>query len=93
VKADEWDAIPEIGDYTIKKRKTMQSFVPIPDTLLSKVRGVVGGWGRVACVRAWVWVWVCVCVGGCAWVWVWVWVCECVRLAFPYTTAWIWRRL
>lgn len=37
VKVDEWDAIPEIGDYTIKKRKTMQSFVPVPDTLLSKV--------------------------------------------------------
>jgi len=38
VKAEEWDAIPDIGDYTIKKRKTMQSFVPVPDTLLSKAR-------------------------------------------------------
>ncbi|KAF5841064.1 PRP1 splicing factor, N-terminal-domain-containing protein [Dunaliella salina] len=36
VKPDEWEAIPDIGDYTIKKRKTMQSFVPVPDTLLSK---------------------------------------------------------
>eukprot|EP00983_Pelagomonas_calceolata_P029029 909280-Pelagomonas_calceolata.AAC.2 len=38
VKPDEWEAIPDIGDYTIKKRKTMQSFVPVPDTLLSKTR-------------------------------------------------------
>lgn len=29
-------AIPDIGDYTIKHKKRMQSFVPVPDTLLSK---------------------------------------------------------
>lgn len=32
----EWEAIPEIGDYTIKKQKRMESFVPVPDTLLAK---------------------------------------------------------
>ncbi|KAK9803220.1 hypothetical protein WJX73_005268 [Symbiochloris irregularis] len=32
----EWEAIPEIGDYTIKKHKRMESFVPVPDTLLAK---------------------------------------------------------
>jgi hypothetical protein len=29
-------AIPDIGDYTIKHKKRMQSFAPVPDTLLSK---------------------------------------------------------
>lgn len=33
---EEWEAIPEIGDYTIKNKKRMQSFVPVPDTLLAK---------------------------------------------------------
>jgi pre-mRNA-processing factor 6 len=37
VKPEEWEAIPEIGDYSIKRRKTFESFVPVPDTLLSKV--------------------------------------------------------
>ena len=36
VSAEEWEAIPDIGDYTIKKQRTMQSFVPVPDTLLSR---------------------------------------------------------
>jgi pre-mRNA-processing factor 6 len=30
----DWEAIPNIGDYTAKKRK-MQQFVPVPDSLLS----------------------------------------------------------
>lgn len=30
------EAIPEIGDYTIKNKKRFQSFVPVPDTLLAK---------------------------------------------------------
>lgn len=33
----EWEAIPDIGDYTIKRKK-LQSYAPVPDTLLSKVR-------------------------------------------------------
>ena len=33
---EEWEAIPEIGDYTIKKTKRFESFVPVPDTLLAK---------------------------------------------------------
>jgi len=36
VSSEEWEAIPEIGDYTIKNKKVMQSFVPVPDTLLAK---------------------------------------------------------
>ena len=36
VSYDEWDAIPEIGDYTIKRAKQNREFVPAPDTLLQK---------------------------------------------------------
>ena len=32
----EWDAIPDIGDYTIKKKKLNAGFAPPPDTLLAK---------------------------------------------------------
>ena len=35
VTEDEWDAIPDIGDYTIKKKKK-ESFVPAPDTLMAR---------------------------------------------------------
>ena len=36
VNEDEWNSIPEIGDYTVKKRPRMESFVPVPDTLLAR---------------------------------------------------------
>jgi len=36
VSEEEWDAIPDIGDYTIKKRPKNQSFIPAPDTLLAR---------------------------------------------------------
>lgn len=36
VTDEEWDAIPDIGDYTIKRQSRFQSFVPVPDTLLAK---------------------------------------------------------
>eukprot|EP00854_Cymbomonas_tetramitiformis_P014314 gene14314-16926_t len=36
VTEDEWDSIPDIGDYTIKNKKRNASFVPVPDTLLAK---------------------------------------------------------
>jgi pre-mRNA-processing factor 6 len=32
----EWESIPDIGDYTIKKQKRMQQFVPAPDSLLAR---------------------------------------------------------
>jgi PRP1 splicing factor, N-terminal. len=32
----EWDAIPDIGDYSIKKKKLNVGFMPAPDTLLAK---------------------------------------------------------
>ncbi len=36
VSETEWEAIPEIGDYTIKnKRPRFESFTPVPDTLLA----------------------------------------------------------
>ena len=35
VSESDWEAIPEIGDYTIKKRQRFESFVPVPDTLLA----------------------------------------------------------
>ncbi|KNA11512.1 hypothetical protein SOVF_134540 [Spinacia oleracea] len=39
VTAEEWDSIPEIGDYSMRnKKKRFESFVPVPDTLLEKAR-------------------------------------------------------
>ncbi|KAI3940978.1 hypothetical protein MKW92_005708 [Papaver armeniacum] len=40
VSAQEWDNIPEIGDYSSgrNKKKRFESFVPVPDTLLEKAR-------------------------------------------------------
>jgi pre-mRNA-processing factor 6 len=39
VTAQEWDSIPEIGDYSNRnKKKRFESFVPVPDTLLEKAR-------------------------------------------------------
>lgn len=36
VSESEWEAIPEIGDRTIKnKQRRFESFVPVPDTLLA----------------------------------------------------------
>ncbi|KAK9089353.1 hypothetical protein Scep_028435 [Stephania cephalantha] len=36
---NEWDSIPEIGDYSLRnKKKRFESFVPVPDTLLEKAR-------------------------------------------------------
>jgi len=36
VSQAEWEAIPDIGDYTVKHARRMQSFVPVPDTLLAR---------------------------------------------------------
>lgn len=36
VSEADWEAIPDIGDYTIKKQKRFESFTPPPDTLLAK---------------------------------------------------------
>ncbi|XP_050366231.1 protein STABILIZED1 [Argentina anserina] len=39
VSADEWDKIPDIGDYSARnKKKKFESYVPPPDTLLEKAR-------------------------------------------------------
>ncbi|GBG73650.1 hypothetical protein CBR_g16993 [Chara braunii] len=39
LSSDEWDSIPEIGDYSMRnKKKRFESFVPVPDTLLEKAR-------------------------------------------------------
>ena len=39
MSAADWDAIPEIGDYSARnKKKRFESFVPVPDTLLEKAR-------------------------------------------------------
>ena len=40
---EEWEAIPEIGDYTIKKTKRFESFAPVPDTLLAKAAAEKAG--------------------------------------------------
>ncbi|KAH6821826.1 pre-mRNA splicing factor-like protein [Perilla frutescens var. hirtella] len=38
LSTEEWDRIPEIGNYSLrkKKKKRFESFVPVPDTLLEK---------------------------------------------------------
>lgn len=43
VSADEWEAIPDIGDYTIKRQKR-ETFAPAPDSLLAAAAnaGVAG---------------------------------------------------
>ncbi|CAI9110615.1 OLC1v1010671C1 [Oldenlandia corymbosa var. corymbosa] len=39
VTPEEWDNIPDIGDYSLRnKKKKFESFVPVPDTLLEKAR-------------------------------------------------------
>lgn len=39
MSSQEWDSIPEIGDYSLRnKKKRFESFVPVPDTLLEKAR-------------------------------------------------------
>ncbi|KAL8088172.1 protein STABILIZED1 [Apium graveolens] len=39
LSTEEWDSIPEIGDYSSRnKKKRFESFVPVPDTLLEKAR-------------------------------------------------------
>ncbi|XP_021748892.1 protein STABILIZED1-like [Chenopodium quinoa] len=39
VTVEEWDNLPEIGDYSMRnKKKRFESFVPVPDTLLEKAR-------------------------------------------------------
>ncbi|TXG67669.1 hypothetical protein EZV62_008944 [Acer yangbiense] len=39
MSTQEWDSIPEIGDYLVRnKKKRFESFVPVPDTLLEKAR-------------------------------------------------------
>ena len=52
VTPSEWEAIPDIGDYTIK-RKPIQSFVPVPDSLLSRAGGAQTqqDWGAVVMPR------------------------------------------
>ena len=36
VSAQEWDAIPDVGNTTVKHQKRMQNFAPVPDTLLAR---------------------------------------------------------
>uniref|UniRef100_A0A0D9Y6D8 PRP1 splicing factor N-terminal domain-containing protein n=1 Tax=Oryza glumipatula TaxID=40148 RepID=A0A0D9Y6D8_9ORYZ len=40
LSAQEWESIPEIGDYSLRrnKKRRFESFVPVPDTLLEKAR-------------------------------------------------------
>lgn len=39
MSTEEWDSIPDIGDYSLKnKKKRFESWVPVPDTLLEKAR-------------------------------------------------------
>ncbi|KAL3632313.1 Protein STABILIZED1 [Castilleja foliolosa] len=39
MSTQDWDSIPEIGDYSLRnKKRRFESFVPVPDTLLEKAR-------------------------------------------------------
>ncbi|KAL3631566.1 Protein STABILIZED1 [Castilleja foliolosa] len=39
LSTNDWDSIPEIGDYSLRnKKRRFESFVPVPDTLLEKAR-------------------------------------------------------
>ncbi|CAL1406605.1 unnamed protein product [Linum trigynum] len=39
MSANDWESIPDIGDYSLRnKKKRFESFVPVPDTLLEKAR-------------------------------------------------------
>ncbi|KAL3621600.1 Protein STABILIZED1 [Castilleja foliolosa] len=40
MSAEDWDSIPEVGDYFLrnKKNRRFESFAPVPDTLLEKAR-------------------------------------------------------
>jgi hypothetical protein len=44
VKAEEWEAIPDIGDYTIKRQKR-ETFAPAPDSLLAAAANAAGAGG------------------------------------------------
>ncbi|KAI3436782.1 hypothetical protein D9Q98_006193 [Chlorella vulgaris] len=35
VPMDQWESIPDIGDYTVKKQKHLDRFTPVPDSLLA----------------------------------------------------------
>jgi pre-mRNA-processing factor 6 len=35
----QWEAIPDIGDYTVKKQKHLDRFTPVPDSLLAGAAG------------------------------------------------------
>jgi len=38
---DEWDSIPDIGDYTIKKQKRPERFTPVPDSIIEGARNEI----------------------------------------------------
>ncbi|KXZ45962.1 hypothetical protein GPECTOR_49g546 [Gonium pectorale] len=44
VSSEEWEAIPEIGDYTVKKRR-VERFAPVPDSLLARAAAEATGAG------------------------------------------------
>ena len=45
VTASEWEAIPDIGDYTVKRQKR-ETFAPAPDSLLAAAVTAAGAAGR-----------------------------------------------
>ena len=38
VSEDDWANIPEIGDYTVKKKKRVEKYTPVPDSILAKAK-------------------------------------------------------
>eukprot|EP00198_Chlamydomonas_reinhardtii_P003302 XP_001692638.1 splicing factor, component of the U4/U6-U5 snRNP complex [Chlamydomonas reinhardtii] len=43
VKYEEWESIPEMGDYTLKKQRRLERFAPVPDSLLARAAADVAG--------------------------------------------------
>ena len=47
VSEDQWNAIPEVGDYSIKRRQR-ESFSAVPDSVIADQAAAVGGAGQAA---------------------------------------------
>lgn len=52
VSYDEWESIPEIGDYTIKKQRRMERFAPVPDSLLARAAAEAGAQGAAGAAKS-----------------------------------------
>ncbi|GLC38459.1 hypothetical protein PLESTB_001727900 [Pleodorina starrii] len=52
VSYEEWEAIPDIGDYTIKKQRRMERFAPVPDSLLARAAAEAAAGGAAGAAKS-----------------------------------------